>query len=69
MKRLHIPHVWMLVIRDTRDAGSAEPLSEAGFRTATEMRAFLNNYMAQFSEFVSEYWIYQDGEELEHVSE
>ena len=69
MKTLHIPHTWMLVIRDTRDVESAEPLSESGFRTASELRAFLNDYMSQHSEFVAEYWIYQDGEELEHVSE
>lgn len=61
-------NTWVVVIRDTRDAQTDEPLSEAAFKTSVQLRAFLDSYMLQHAEFVSEYWIYRNGEEHEHVS-
>lgn len=60
--------IWCVVIRDLRDAQSDEPLSEATFYDSLQMRAFLTRYMQENGDAVTEYWIYRDGVEHEHVS-
>lgn len=60
---------WILVIRDARDAFADEPLSFAGFETAQSLRQFLSNYMDNYGDDVLEYWIYQNGNEHEYVTQ